>query len=184
MRTAKVLSVLAISLFLAGCVPSLHSLYNDKTLALEPALNGTWVEKEGKDSWSFQKLGDKSYEVIYTEKGASAKFEVHLARLGKFLFADIYPQEPDLKNGFYKGHLVAVHSFAKIAVGADVLNITMLDPDWLQKMTEDKKIQLAHEEVDDGLVLTASTEDLQKFVLQYAEDEKAFSSRSEWLRKK
>jgi len=40
------------------------------------------------------------------------------------------------------------------------------------------------ESVDDGVVLTASTKELQKFVLKYADDERLFSEEIELVRKR
>ena len=61
----------------------------------------------------------------------------------------------------------------------------MLDPDWLKEMIQQKKVRIPHEVLnDEDFVLTAATEELQKLVQTYAEDPKAFSNDSAWLRKK
>lgn len=145
---------------------------------------GTWVGENAKDTWVFQKPAGKAYEGVYTENGEPARFEAHFLKLGEFLFVDFFPEEPNLKNGFYSGHLIRAHTFAQIRGEGDALTVAMLDPDWLKKMIDEHKVKIAHEQLDEGMVLTAPTLDLQKFVLTYAGDENAFSDRSKWVRHK
>jgi hypothetical protein len=45
-------------------------------------------------------------------------------------------------------------------------------------------VKIAHERMEDGIVLTASTQELQKFFLQYAEDLKAFPDPTKFYRQK
>jgi hypothetical protein len=120
-------------------------------------------------------MDDKSYELIYTQKGEPGKFEAHLVRLGEFLFLDIYPQEPEINaNDFYQIHLIPAHTFLRVWIEVDILRLAMLDSDWLEDMIAQKKVDIAHETLDDLLLLTASTKALQEFMLKYAEDSKAF----------
>ena len=51
----------------------------------------------------------------------------------------------------------------------------MFDPSWLEEGIEKKQIDVEHVKSSDGtILLTASTENLQKFVLQHANNESAF----------
>ena len=184
MHIAKTLTLIGITLLTAGCVPSLHPLYTEKDLVLKPELMGTWVGENAKDTWVLQKPMGKAYEGVYTENGEPERFETRFLKLGEFLFVDFFPEEPNMRNGFYSGHLIRVHSFARIRVEGDNFEMAMLDPDWLKKMIDEDKVKIAHEQLDEGMVLTASTLDLQKFVLKYAGDENAFSNRSKWVRHK
>jgi hypothetical protein len=185
MCTHKILVVSAIALLLAGCVvPSLHPLFTEEDLVFDPNLVGTWAEDGDEDTWTFQEAGDNAYEFTYTEKGTPAQFQAHLARLDKFLFLDTYPQEPDIENDLYKLHLIPAHNFFKIWIKGDTLRLASLDPDWLKDMIDQKKVNIAHERVDDSIVLTAPTKALQDFVLRYAEDAKAFPDTTDLLRQK
>jgi hypothetical protein len=174
MRAAKSMVALGLVMLLAGCVPSLHPLYTEEDLVYDPALVGTWTEEESEDTWTFRELGDEAYELIYTEKGVPARFEAHLVRVGEFLFLDTYPGEPDIKNDFYLIHLVPAHTFLRIEIETNVLRYAMLDLDWLKRMISEKKAEIAHEEIEGGILLTAPPKELQAFLLKYAEDDKAF----------
>jgi hypothetical protein len=184
MRITVVTVVLGLAVLMAGCVPSLHPLYTEEDLAYDPALVGIWTEEESEDTWTFQKSGEHAYNLIYTEEGVPARFDAHLVRIGEFLFLDTYPGEPDIKNDFYLIHLVPAHTFSRIGIEGDVLRYAMLDLDWLKKMISGKKTDIGHEQVDGGILLTASTKELQEFFLKYAEDDKAFPDSKDLHRQK
>ena len=184
MRTTVVIVALGLAVLMAGCVPSLHPLFTEKDLVYDPALVGTWAEKESEDTWTFLKSGDKAYDLIYSQKGVPAQFEAHQVQLGEFLFLDTYPQEPGIKNDLYMIHLIPAHTFSRIWIEGNVLRLAMLDIDWLKEMIAEKKVDIAHERVDGGIVLTASTKELQEFFLKYADDDKAFPDPKELHRQK
>lgn len=172
---------LVIAFLLASCVQSLHPLFTEKDRIFDQALVGTWVEPDSKDMWIFMRSGDRSYELIYLEKGNPAKFEAHLGKLGDATFLDLYPHMPETSNDLQKGHLLAVHTISRVWIGSDTLQIVMLDHAWLKKILERDSEKVKHERVGDQIVLTASTEELQKFVKRYADDPEAFPQRTAGL---
>ena len=111
-----------------------------------------------------------------SEPGESANFQAHLVRLGDFLVLDIFPTKPKIKNTFYLMHMVPVHTFLKISIQEDILNFEMLNCEWFEKMIDQKKIDMNYTRRDDTIILTASTKELQEFVLKYGKDPEAFSS--------
>jgi hypothetical protein len=184
MRALKLTVALGLAVLVAGCVPSLHPLYTEEDLVYDPALVGTWTEEESEDTWTFRKVGDKSYDLIYTEEGVPARFDAHLVRVGEFLFLDTYPGEPDIKNGFYLIHLVPAHTFSRIEMEGDALRYAMLDLDWLKRMIAEKATDIGHEEMEGGILLTAPPNELQEFLLKYADDDNAFPDSKELHRQK
>ncbi len=145
----------------------------------------------------------EDYDLIYTENKSEARFDIHLVKLGDHLFFDIYPDdldylkfedktlavplgiqgfgsgrsdEPDIHlNSLYFQHMLPVHTFAKVEFGAGEVKIFQIDMEWLGDLFEQRKVRIKHEKTSDGgVVLTAPTEDLQKFFEKYAEDPKAF----------
>lgn len=184
-RITGILVGFGIVLVLAGCepVPSVHPLFSEHDVVFEPALVGTWVMRENGDTLTFHQSGDKAYEATYTEENVAVKFEVHLIQLGKFLFLDAYPlEQPE------RFDLIPAHSFYRIrlevshAMEGDVLQIAFLDDDWLRKRIEEGEVNIAHERLGTDILLTASTKDLQMFVLKYAEDKEAFPDPEEFRR--
>src|SRR5947207_2132434 len=70
---------------LAGCLPtSINPLYTDKDLAFDPALVGVWSDKDdSKETWTFEKAGEKSYKFLYTESdGRTGLFKARLLNIG------------------------------------------------------------------------------------------------------
>jgi hypothetical protein len=74
------------------------------------------------------------------------------------------------------------------SVSADydyVLKMRLTDDDAFEKIIEHDPNAVRHEMVeDDGFVLTASTRELQMFVLKYADDERLFTDATVLLRRK
>ncbi|HEU4365891.1 MAG TPA: hypothetical protein VFT13_10570 [Candidatus Krumholzibacteria bacterium] len=162
---------------LTGCyVQSLHPLYSDRTSIFDPALIGTWVAEED-DEFVFT-LEDTTrgvYTLVCDESGATARFQAVLAEMDETLFLDIFPEEPDNDNGFYRDHLMRVHSILKLELTADTLSVFDFDAEWLSTLAAEKKLALPHVLMDGAVLLTGTTGELQTFVRKYARTPEAFS---------
>jgi hypothetical protein len=174
--TIQLTVLLAVILIMAGCWPlSVHPLYFQEDLIFEEGLVGTWGEDPEEedlfDLWIFKKATANSYQLIVKEEGnEDGKFETHLLKLGKHYFLDLYPQEPETGNEFYNAHVIPAHSFIRISLEGHILRLGFFDLDWLKDNLEQKRVSIEHERRDDTIVLTASTEELQAFVLEHVED--------------
>jgi hypothetical protein len=180
-RSVFVLMVL-VGVFLSGClVPSLHPLYTDKDIVLRPEIVGSWTAEDGDAIWEFELEPDSSYSLAYidSEEPDTSWFTVHLVRLDSLLFMDSYPNPSDILTDAYKTHLIAAHTFSKVQIDSDsdAITISVLDLDWLRKSIDSGRISIAHEQLGpDDLVLTATTEELRRFMAGIADDSDAFSS--------
>jgi len=189
MKTKKLLFYLLAGV-LAGCVPSLHPLFTNEDAIFEEKLLGIWSEeKDSKETWEFQQYGgqdSKRYKMIYTdEKGKEGSFLATLGRLNGMLFLDLFPDEPEINTtDFYKIHLLGVHTFMKIEQIEPTLQMRMMDRDKIKEMLENDPNLIKHEvlEKQGSIVLTASTEELQWFMIDHANDEGLFSEASELKR--
>lgn len=179
MKRIALLLTLALTLMIAGCVPSLHPLYTEKDLFFENALVGVWAESDdSRETWAFERSGEKGYKLVYTGDGKTGEFEAHLLKLGDTMFLDLYPDDAGLKelnrNDFYKSHFLPTHTFAKVTQIEPALQMAFLNPDWLKELLEKNAKAIRHEKVGDRIVLTASTDELQKFVLNHGNTKNAF----------
>jgi len=179
--------LLASLLFLlTGCVPSLHPLYTNDDLIFDQSLLGSWVG-EKKSGWTFSNDGDKkAYKAVYTdEDGKTGEFVAHLVKLKKTMFLDLYPADPSLaQNDFYKMHLVPAHSFLLVSKIEPELQIAALNPSWLKDYLAKHPEAIAHEVLEEKqIVLTASTKQLQEFLLTHVQTKDAFGDMSSWKRK-
>lgn len=173
-------------IFLTSCVPSLHPLYTDEDLVFDPDLVGEWSEKSSTETWTFTKSGEREYGLVYVdEKGKRGEFFVHLVKVEGRTFLDLFPAEPDFKehrNDFYAGHLLRVHTFMRIEQIQPTLRMAPLDPDWVRKHLQDHPDGIRHEKVDDGILLTAQSKELQSFLIKHEKTEDAFGKPSDLIR--
>jgi hypothetical protein len=178
---------------LSGCLATLHPLFTEKDLVFDPRLLGRWKEGNGGDIITFEQgtaasfnqlpeklrsLSTKAYLMTSKEDGHEVKNYCFLIRLGKELYLDFYPCENDLQknyDGFYKQHLTKMHIFYRLRFNSDrSFNFQIFDGDFLKKLIDNKQIRIKHEVRFDGsYVITASTEELQQYVMKYADVEGA-----------
>lgn len=148
--------------------------------------------------------GEPSYILSYFEKEEaegnylakdSANILVNIVKLGGSYFMDLYPgnnENLDNLNDLLEFHVLRVHTFAKLEIVDGKPHIRHMDPDWLEKLFKENKIRIKHEIVvveaevnapdnvfkspitHGNIILTASTDNLQKFITKYADDEAAF----------
>jgi hypothetical protein len=185
--------VLFTVVVLAGCVPSWNPFYTEKDLGFDPALVGAWQPVEAKDGskedWEFTKAGDKHYQLSQTdEEGRKAVFEVRLFKLKDHRFLDLYLTNVDgdgLKvNAWASTSLVPAHLLLKVEQIEPALKLAAVNPDWMQTHLKEHPNAIAHRIVSDGnVVLAASTEELQNFVLAHVDDKEFFGGAMEMKRK-
>lgn len=184
MKTTQFL--LLSCLLMVGCVRSVHPFYSDAQLIYDPALNGIWTTVgESSKNETLAVTGDegsKQYQVVYTDnESKTGTFTVHLARLGDLLLADVYPEDlktPD--SGVYGAHFLPLHSFMIVSYNAGSLKTRQMDPDWLKKQLEAKPELIKHEKIDDQIILTAPTPQLQELIVKNIATEKAFGEPAEF----
>lgn len=186
MKQLMLVIVCAVAAVMFGCVPSLQTLYSEKDPILLAPLAGTWVSEDGKDKFTFKANEQEiKYEIICVDEKGTGKLEARLLRIGKHLFLDTTVNDlPDVKNDYPKFHLLPAHLFTKVSIEGDVLRYATLHIEWLKKGIEQKKITLRHEAVDDMIVLTAPTKELQDFIRAHADEKDAFQEPKELRRKK
>jgi len=197
MKTKK-LTFYLLAGILGGCIPvmSLHPLFTEKDLAFDEKLLGTWVDAN-ETMWQFSDANkpEKAYELIFTDKeGKKGSFVAHLVKLENRLFLDVYPSEPPwdekdpnkvewLHNTFF---FIPAHTFIKINGIEPELKLQLTDDDELKKLLKEDPNVVKHEFVEDGdgFILTASTKELQAFVVKYADDSRVFTEEGILTRKK
>jgi hypothetical protein len=203
--------VVVLAVIIQGCVvKSLHPFYHVEDVVFREELINSWVDSDG-GKWSIRrsKLNDKTYEMHWLHNGErDVVFVAHLFRLGEDLYLDFYPEEDNqMPDDFamFTMHLLPVHSVAKVHVlDRDEVVIKWYNEDWMNSLFEQNRIKISHEvlvgdmvETDDAkvknvaksvetqYVLTASTEELQKFLIKYGNEDKNFDDENTvWLKLK
>jgi hypothetical protein len=182
MHTVKVLLVVGIAVILAGCpTPSVQPLFTEQNLVFDPGLVGTWTDDEGKDTWVVKRSGEKSYDLSVTEDGEPYSLKLHLLQLGVYRFLDLSPKEK--LSSKIEGYWLPLHYFYRIRRDGDTVQVVGLEEDYLKPLIAAKKTRIA-QMVDDAVLLTGSTKELQDYVLKHAEEQKAFTDPAEYHRVK
>src|SRR5262245_18418711 len=178
---------MGMALLFAGCIPSVNPLYTEKDLVFKPALLGVWGEVDATktNTWTFHQRDQKSYTLTVQEQGKKGMFVTHLVKLGQYQFLDLFPDGDGLRDlnqpDIYKWTLMPGHLFLKVWQVEPTLQLSFLEPDWLDKLLKKDPKAIGHRGNDDneGIVLTASTKQLQKFFLKYAGSKEAFKEPEE-----
>lgn len=184
-------------------IQSLHPLYTGESAVFEPALLGEWFDDDG-IRWVVEKalkaednevkqisIHDKMYLLTYYGEDRTERMEVYLVKLGNRYFLDFFPWEKyteELGTELLVGNLLPIHTFAKVEWDDERLFVSMFDDKWLSDLIENNQIKISHEKVKihhgNGIVLTASTKDLQKFVIKYQNDTSAFQKPDIFIKRK
>lgn len=188
MKRLIVLALLA-GIGLSSCIFTFHPLYSDDVLIDIPGLEGAFVDRnsfsgvttQDSSTWTFEREGKGEYTLEIVEKGKTGTMEVHAVKLGGEYFLDFFVDEAesDAIPEFVMWHLVPMHTFAKVRVHNDKLELMYINAEWAQENLEKHRIRIEHEtrkhnNETEFILLTASTEDLQKFAAKYADFADAF----------
>jgi len=183
------LPLLGLVAIVAACVPSVNPFYTDKDVITDARIVGTWVEDENKDrpvTWLFTANTNRSYAVALTDdEKKTGNFEGHLFKLENGLFFDLTPTECNyatnqaalLGSAMIPGHLLLRVSFVD-----QNLKLAICNPDWVKKFLEKNPEAVAHRDLDGGIILTAETRALQKFVLKHLGKDELFGNDTSYHR--
>ena len=156
----------------AGCIPSLNPAYKEENLVYKSQFVGVWSQPNAKAKWNFAKRGDKSYTLSYQdEEGRQGRFIGHLANIEETLFLDLFPEDTNgAANGFYKFHLVPIHTIYLVRETESGLKLAAIDYKWLDKYLAEHGDEIATATFDGRKLITAQTEDVQKFLVKHKEE--------------
>lgn len=187
-------------IFLSSCLHTLHPIFTEKDLAYNPKLIGTWkTENQGNKGravitnlanenslelpGNISSIKQKGYLISYQdENGAtSERYIAFLARIGKHLYFDYFPadkKEDQNIDEFFAAHFVKMHTSYRVEISNDgSFEISQLDEGYVTKLIDEKKIRISHEtDADDNMVITATTQELQQYLLKYGDEPSAYRS--------
>ena len=174
--------VILSSIFLNGCLTtSFNPLFKKSDLVTKEELVGKWIGKN--TLLTFEKQNESSYLLNYKScedpynapndysSCTVADFTAYLMKLGDDYFLDFLPKAYlSTENVFLKLHIRATHSFAKVVIEKETLKVFFIDYEWVADYIEKNEGALDYIKSDDLVTLTATTEELQEFVLKHQEE--------------
>ena len=208
MKKITLTTVFALLLiFLSGCLTTLHPIFTEKDLAYDPKLIGTWktdstgnkrravITNLSTESFidlpgNISSIKQKGYLISYQDENGttSKRYIAFLARIGKHLYFDYYPadKKEDRKlDEFFGVHFVKMHTSYRVDISKDgSFELTQLDEGYVRKLINEKKIRISHEtDADDNTIITASTKELQQYLLKYGDEPSAYRSEKTTFKK-
>jgi hypothetical protein len=133
------------------------------------------------EQYVFSKLDEKAYKILANDGKTKTTFVGHLVRLDGVLFLDMAASTtwaelgvPKAVEGTLSDWFLPLHLFVRINQVTPSLSLSAVDETWFKEYLKDHPTALAHTFRDDDVVLTGSTEDLQKFVRAHANATGAF----------
>jgi hypothetical protein len=183
---------------LGSCLTTLQPIFTEKDLVADSRLIGHW--QKGKDkseviyrqpnaeelknlSSTLQSHADKIYMLDEKDEQGNPKttYYVFLVKLGKYYYTDYYPAEEmerESADDFFAAHYIPMHSIYRIKfINNNSLDIQQLDGGYLENLIKNNQIRIRHEVMEDGsYVITASTEELQQYLIKYSDVPEAYSS--------
>lgn len=153
----------------AGCIPSLNPVYQNENLVFDPSVIGVWRQPKSAETWQFTKRDSKSYTLVYTdENGQQGRFIACVADIQGKRFLDLYPDQTKLESsGFYKFHLVPIHTIYVVQRTQPNLQLVAIDYPWLDDYLAENPNAIQHATFGGRKMITAPTEQVQAFVLSH-----------------
>ena len=184
----KITTGLALMTLLVGCVvTSVYPFYTTKDVAFDSSLVGTWSEHSAKEDtnsfWQFTRLNERAYWLRTVENNKTNCYETYRFRLKQHAFLD-------LRTTNRMDDQLPLHYLLKIEKTGSMLQVKVLNFDWIAKLLEKNPKALRHVLVpnepgntdNNQLVLTAGTTELQKFVLKHINDTNTFGDATDLTR--
>ena len=192
---------LFFSLSLNSCLKTLYPFFTEKDVVFKPEMTGNYSYMNGKKKGyilfetinqkrsaelypGIRKIADKGYLVTWTDSSgiATSKNFVFLAKIGKCLYMDFYPAEMEDQNKFdefYRDQFTKLHSCYKVEISnQNSFSMKRLNGDFVKELIDKNQIRMSHEYIDDNIYgkrcITASTEELQEFLIKFSDNPKAY----------
>ena len=207
-KVSILLAFTFIILFLSSCLKTLHPIFTMNDIVYDQKLLGTWKAKDSNDELAFAVITNlsadnsielpekiaaikhKGYLVLYkNEKGGIIdQYIAFLARIGKHLYFDYYPadKKEDRKvDELFSAHFVKMHTSFRVEIANDgSFELSQFDESYVTDLIDKKKIRINHEtDPADNIVITASTSELQQYILKYGDDPSAYRSEKTTFKK-
>ena len=198
-KVSIILGFAFLLIFLSSCLNTLHPIFTENDLAYDPKLIGTWntenqvnkgkaiisnlaTENSVELPGSISTIKQKGYFITYQdEHGNTKQYIAFLARIGKHLYFDYYPadKKEDRKlDEFFGIHFVRMHTSYRVEILNDgSFELSQLDGSYVKSLIDEKKIRISHEtDAEDDMTITASTKELQQYLLKYGDESSAYES--------
>jgi hypothetical protein len=168
-----------ICLAASSCtLQSLHALYINADVLRDQTLIGAWADQDGALAWEFgwaSDDNDPTYHITYYEDDTSTELDGRLIELAGMRLLDLSPH--DGQSGNLLGTLlhVPVHTVMRIGLDGDVVQLQVVDIEWLGSYLEKHPDEIAHVwqtgSYEGMPLLTAETPEVRRFIEKHSGDD-------------
>lgn len=183
------LLLLAAPVFLAGCLNTFYPIYHPKDIVWNENLIGNWQFEN--DKMQIEKITDKTIlpkplqqfqdkimlvRMTNDESEETVDDLAMLVKIGKHYFLDRFPAsnaaEKNL-NPLFTSLFLRQHSIYRVDSfqTGNKLFLQRVSDTRLKEQIEQKKIKIQTIHREEGSLILATTEELQKHIIKYADDE-------------
>ena len=184
-RTKVWILGLALATMTSCLVSSLHPFFKKEDKYFDTTMVGYWIDADSA-IWTIfpnrvseklmeQEKHDSTYMITYYEdENKKSVLTGTLFRLNGVDYVDFvpHPNADHCTSDMTSFHHIPVHTLARVKYCRDSILMYWYGDDWLNDLFEQNRIRIEHETVQDRHVLTADTDELQKFIKKYANDPK------------
>jgi len=190
MKHSKLIILILAMTAMSSClVSSLHPFFKAKDKYFDTTMVGYWIDGDS-CIWTIlpnmvaagfmePEKHDSSYVITYYEDEEKyAALTGTLFRLNDVDYVDFIPDpnEDHCTSDMTTYHHVPVHTLARVQYNKDSILLYWYADEWLNELLEQNRIRIQNETIpgydSDRHVLTAPTDELQKFIRKYANDPK------------
>ncbi|MEO6675647.1 MAG: hypothetical protein ABIN93_19620 [Ginsengibacter sp.] len=151
-------------------VLSLNPLFTEQEAFLFPQAENRWALDKN-DTVVIKKTGDNFYQLKYGEANNPSQYEAVFISVGNTTFLDLVPKIPDtIGSKDYRKQIQSLHSFLKIKIEKDTLWVAELNYAWFYNQLTKNRNLLAHSWREGGLLITATSNELQNFIEAHIND--------------
>ncbi len=195
MKRIIIVGLIASAFILNGCfIKSLHPFYKKEDVVLKPELYGTWIDGDSA-VWEIEQylisqvmsqntIKTKAYLTSHTDQeGKKSYFQATLFQLEGNYFVDFFPLfDKQFDDELFVYHMIPAHCVARFEQkNTNQFELQWMDEGMLDKLFTEKRIRIQHEQIKmfeepnndedyNAFVLTASTDELQKFLKKFGND--------------
>jgi len=188
-RSKLIILILALTAMSSCLVSSLHPFYKEKDKKFDTTMVGNWIDGDSciwtihpnmvSEGFMEPEIHDNSFKVTYYEdENKKSILTTTLFQLNGVDYVDFIPDpnEDHCTSDMTTFHHIPVHTLARVQYSKDSILLYWYGDEWLNELFEQNRIRIKHETVAgfayDRHLLTASTDELQKFIKKYANDPK------------
>ncbi|WP_295128897.1 hypothetical protein [uncultured Chitinophaga sp.] len=190
-RTLILTTITVMLLSFSSCLTTLYPLFKPEDLTFDDRLLGNWGTGSSGDVVTFERgsqqlfselpaglqfLAGKAYLVTSRDNEGEIRqrYYAFLFRIDGNLYMDYYPAAtPEIQtySPFYVAHFVRLHSLYKFKMdNPQTFEIKQFDSGYMSELINNKQVRIRHERnADGGILITASTAELQDYVKKYGD---------------